>query len=124
MPHHCSIGTKKDSKGYKMTWRGYKLAHRLYRWGHSRECIINSALLHDSQAAIPLAQMTSGIGLVSLYDLMDAAGRCPADQGVQRETLMCRSLIPIPGVERRYPLILPGSPGLRRRAAWSGDFDI
>jgi hypothetical protein len=25
LPYHCSVGTKKDSKGYKMTWRGYKL---------------------------------------------------------------------------------------------------
>jgi len=35
-------------------------------------CIVTSALLHDSQAAIPLSRIT-GQRVTNLYDLMDAA---------------------------------------------------
>jgi hypothetical protein len=38
--------------------------------------VLISASLHDSQAAIPLAQMTSDI-ITSLYDLMDSAYDAP-----------------------------------------------
>jgi hypothetical protein len=37
---------------------------------------LSSASLHDSQAAIPLAQMTAG-RITSLYDLMDSAYDAP-----------------------------------------------
>ena len=30
LPDHCDVGTKKDSKGYKMSWRGYKLHIEYY----------------------------------------------------------------------------------------------
>jgi hypothetical protein len=76
LPYHCSVGTKKDSKGYKMTWRGYKLHIDCIDGDIPVSALLTSASLHDSQAAIPLMQMTSE-RVVSLYDLMDAAYDAP-----------------------------------------------
>jgi hypothetical protein len=72
LPRACDWGTKKDSKGKKLTWRGYKL-HLDTVDGDLPVCwLLTSASLHDSQAAIPLAQM-SAERVISLYDLADAA---------------------------------------------------
>jgi len=50
--------------------------------------ILTSASLHDSQAAIPLAQMTSE-RIVSLYDLMDAAYDAPQIKKFSEISLSC-----------------------------------
>ena len=72
LPIECAVGTKKNSKGYKETWIGYKL-HMDVADGHLPiSCILTSASLHDSQAAIPLATL-SAERTTNLYDLMDAA---------------------------------------------------
>lgn len=76
LPNHCDVGTKKDSKGYKMSWRGYKLHIDCIDGDIPVSAILTSASLHDSQAAIPLMQMTSE-RVVSLYDLMDSAYDAP-----------------------------------------------
>ena len=76
LPYHCSVGTKQDSKGYKMTWRGYKLHIDCIDGDIPVSALLTSASLHDSQVAIPLMQMTSE-RVVSLYDLMDAAYDAP-----------------------------------------------
>lgn len=76
LPFHCAVGTKKDSKGYKMTWRGYKLHIDCIDGDIPASALLTSASLHDSQAAIPLMQMTSQ-RVTSLYDLMDAAYDAP-----------------------------------------------
>ncbi len=59
-----------------MTWRGYKLHIDCIDGDIPVSALLTSASLHDSQAAIPLAQMTSD-RVVSLYDLMDAAYDAP-----------------------------------------------
>ncbi|MGO9147473.1 MAG: hypothetical protein ACLQDF_14000 [Desulfomonilia bacterium] len=69
------MGTKKDSKGYNI-WRGYKLHIDCIDGDIPVGALLTSASLHDSQAAIPLVQMTSE-RVVSLYDLMDAAYDAP-----------------------------------------------
>jgi hypothetical protein len=76
LPYHCAVGTKVDSKGYKMTWRGYKLHIDCIDGDIPVSALLTSASLHDSQAAIPLMQMTSK-RVVSLYDLMDSAYDAP-----------------------------------------------
>ena len=76
LPYRCDVGTKKDSKGYKRTWRGYKLHIDCIDGDIPVSALLTSASLHDSQAAIPLAQMTSE-RVRSLYDLMDAAYDAP-----------------------------------------------
>lgn len=72
LPTDCAVGTKKNSKGYKETWIGYKLHIDVADGQIPIRCILTSASLHDSQAAIPLATL-SAERTTSLYDLMDAA---------------------------------------------------
>jgi hypothetical protein len=76
LPTVCNVGTKKNSKGYKTTWIGYKLHLDCIDGDIPISAILTSASLHDSQAAIPLAQMSSE-RVTNLYDLMDAAYDSP-----------------------------------------------
>ena len=72
LPCACNVGTKKNSKGYKETWIGYKLHIDAADGQIPISCILTSASLHDSQAAIPLACMTSQ-RVTNFYDLGDSA---------------------------------------------------
>lgn len=72
LPKVCDVGTKIDSKGHKTSWNGYKLHIDTIDGDIPVSAILTSASLHDSQAAVPLAQMTSQ-RIVNLYDLMDSA---------------------------------------------------
>jgi hypothetical protein len=72
LPLACDWGTKKDSKGKKQTWRGYKLHLDTIDGDIPISWLVTSASMHDSQAAIPLAQMSAGC-VITLYDLADAA---------------------------------------------------
>ena len=72
LPKACNAGTKKNSKGYKETWVGYKLHLDVADGQIPISCILTSASLHDSQAAIPLASITAQ-RVTNLYDLMDSA---------------------------------------------------
>lgn len=72
MPTDCNKGTKKNSNGYKVSWKGYKLHLDCIDGDIPISAILTSASMHDSQAAIPLAQM-SAERVTNLYDLMDAA---------------------------------------------------
>jgi hypothetical protein len=72
LPTECDVGTKRNSKGYKETWIGYKLHIDVADGQIPISCVLTSASLHDSQAAIPLAAL-SAERTTNLYDLMDAA---------------------------------------------------
>jgi hypothetical protein len=72
LPRGCDWGTKRDSKGKKQSWRGYKLHLDTIDGDIPISWLVTSASMHDSQAAIPLAQM-SAQRVTSLYDLADAA---------------------------------------------------
>lgn len=72
LPTGCDVGTKTNSKGFKETWIGYKLHIDVADGQIPISCILTSASLHDSQAAIPLATL-SAERTTNLYDLMDAA---------------------------------------------------
>ena len=76
LPKACNVGTKKNAKGYKQSWIGYKLHLDVVDGDIPVSGILTSASLHDSQVAIPLAQMTQ-TRIKSLYDLMDAAYDSP-----------------------------------------------
>lgn len=72
LPKGCDVGTKRNSKGYKVSWKGYKL-HIDTADGDIPICaILTSASLHDSQVSIPLATMTALL-VTNCYDLMDSA---------------------------------------------------
>jgi hypothetical protein len=72
LPTACDRGSKRDTKGNKMSWNGYKLHLDTNDIGLPISAIVTSASLHDSQVAIPLIKMTS-TKVTYLYDLMDAA---------------------------------------------------
>jgi len=73
LPTACDKGTKRDARGYQWSWVGYKLHLDVIDGQIPASAILTSASLHDSQAAIPLAQMTAGRIAHHLYDLQDAA---------------------------------------------------
>ncbi len=76
LPRDCNVGAKKNSKGYKESWIGYKLHLDVADGQIPISCILTSASLHDSQAAIPLTLVTAQ-RVTSLYDLMDSAFDAP-----------------------------------------------
>jgi IS5 family transposase len=76
LPRHCAVGVKRNSQGYQETWRGYKLHLDSVDGDLPVSAILTAASVHDSQVAIPLAQMTAQ-RVTSLYDLMDAAYDAP-----------------------------------------------
>ena len=76
LPKPCDVGTKRNSKGYKSSWTGYKLHIDAADGGIPISCLLSSASLHDSQAAIPLAEITNK-RVCNLYDLMDSAYDVP-----------------------------------------------
>jgi IS5 family transposase len=76
LPDACRVGTKRNSKGYKTSWTGYKLHIDAGDSGIPISCVLTSASLHDSQVAIPLAEMTAQ-RVTNCYDLMDAAYDSP-----------------------------------------------
>lgn len=72
LPTNCNRGTKKNAKGYKVSWNGYKLHLDINDAGLPLSALVTSASVHDSQVAIPLIKQTSS-KVIYLYDLMDAA---------------------------------------------------
>lgn len=76
LPTACTIGTKRNAKGHTTSWIGYKLHIDTGDGDIPVSCLLTSASLHDSQAAIPLATITASRAR-SLYDLMDSAYDAP-----------------------------------------------
>ena len=84
LPHACDVGVKRNAKGYQESWVGYKLHVDAADGAVPLSCILTSASLHDSQAAIPLATLTA-TRVTNLYDpgsgpgqaLMDSAYDAP-----------------------------------------------
>lgn len=76
LPCFCTVGTKRNSAGYKESWIGYKLHLDVADGDVPVSALLSTASLHDSQASIPLAQMSAG-RVRSLYDLMDSAYDAP-----------------------------------------------
>lgn len=76
LPRACGVGTKCNSKGHRSSWIGYKLHLDTIDGDLPVSAILTSASVHDSQVAIPLAQL-SAQRVTSLYDLMDSAYDAP-----------------------------------------------
>jgi hypothetical protein len=76
LPTACSVGTKRNAKGYTTSWIGYKLHIDTADGDVPVSCLLTSASAPDSQVALPLATMTAG-RLTNLYDLMDSAYDAP-----------------------------------------------
>jgi hypothetical protein len=84
LPKACDVGTKKNSKGYKVSWTGYKLHIDVADGGIPMSAVLTSASTHDSQVAIPLAKMTSE-RVINLYDVMDSAYDVPQIHDMSRQ---------------------------------------
>jgi hypothetical protein len=72
LPKDGDVGTKKNSKGHKETWVGYKLHIDTADGQVPVSCVLTKASTHDSQVAIPLAEI-SNERVTNLDDLMDSA---------------------------------------------------
>ena len=59
LPRAPDVGVKQGAKGYQESWSGYKLPIDAADGGIALSCLLTSASVHDSQAAIPLATMTA-----------------------------------------------------------------
>jgi Transposase DDE domain/Transposase domain (DUF772) len=70
LPRVCDIGTKTSSSGHRYHWIGYKLHLDVADGQIPITCLLTSASLHDTQTAVPMAEI-SAQRVKSLYDLMD-----------------------------------------------------
>lgn len=112
LPQACDFGRKAGSKGYFEIGVGYKLHLDVIDGDIPVSALLTSASVHDSQVAIPLAQMTAQ-RVCSLYDLMDCAYDAPAI----REFSCALGHVPLiePHPQRAAPVLL--DPAQRRRFA-------
>jgi hypothetical protein len=84
LPKACDVGTKKNSKGYQVSWTGYQLHLDVADGGIPLSVILTSASTHDSQVAMPLAKMSSE-RIINLYDVMDSAYDAPQIHDLSRQ---------------------------------------
>jgi hypothetical protein len=70
LPRNCDVGCKLDSRGNKYRWAGYKLHLDVADGQIPITCILTSASVNDTQAAVPLA-LTTAQRVTYLYDVMD-----------------------------------------------------
>ena len=84
LPCRCDIGFKRNAQGLHNSWRGYKLHLDCIDGDIPIGAILSSASVHDSQAAIPLAQM-SAQRVTALYELMDGAYDAPQIRQYSRQ---------------------------------------
>ena len=90
LPKQCDVGRKYNSKGRMEQWAGYSFH---VDWADGEipiSCLLTSASMHDSQAAIPLARISTQ-RVTNLYDLMDAA----YDDTMIREHSIALNHVPI-----------------------------
>lgn len=98
LPKECDVGAKKNAKGYLICWKGYKLHIDTADGQIPISCVLTSASVHDSQVALPLAEMTKQ-RVTNLYDLMDAA----YDSEIIREHSKQLGHVPLIDYNRRSP---------------------
>jgi transposase len=110
LPSVCNWGCKRDSNGKKKAWKGYKLHVDIADGDIPISAVLTSASLHDSQTAIPLAQM-SAQRVTNCYDLMDAA----YDAEEIREHSRSLNHVPIIDLNRRGGEKLPMAPAQAQR---------
>jgi Transposase DDE domain/Transposase domain (DUF772) len=84
LPIVCNTGAKRNAKGHMTSWTGYKLHIDAADGDIPITCLLTSASLHGSQAAIPLAVMTAR-RVTNCYDLMDSAYDAPEIWAKARE---------------------------------------
>ena len=117
LPKDCTVGSKRNAKGHTQSWTGYKLHMDVADGGVPISCLVSSASLHDSQAAIPLATMTDQ-RVDNCYDLMDSAYDAREIHAHRTESGRVPSLTRIRVIEKRHTVVS------RKRSAGPGLFHL
>lgn len=73
MPKSCDIGTKKNSKGFKVGWKGYKLHITTADGDIPIAAVLSSASMHDSGAMLPLMRLCQDRGFMTWLTALIAA---------------------------------------------------
>ena len=110
LPTRLRRGGKRNSKGHQESWIGYKLHLDTVDGDFPVSAVLTSASVHDSQVAIPLAQM-SAQRVTSLYDLMDSAYDAPPIHAFSRSLGHVPIMDPNPRRGEKIPL----APAQRQR---------
>lgn len=111
LPCVCDVGCKKDAKGFKHSWKGWKVHIDWAEGCFPLNVVTTSASVHDSQVAIPMAQVTAQ-RVTSLYDLMDSAYDAPQIHAV---SLLLGHVALIDANRRRGEEPIPWDPDRTRR---------
>lgn len=109
-PGGCDVGCKRNSKGHQESWIGYKLHLDTVDGDFPVSAVLTSASVHDSQVAIPLAQLTAQ-RVTALYDLMDSAYDAPPIHAFSRSLGHVPIIDPNPRRGEKIPL----APAQRQR---------
>jgi len=116
LPTRCDVGCKRNSKGHQESWVGYKLHPDTIDGDIPVSPLLTSASVHDSQAAIPLAQMTAQ-RVTSLYDLMDSAYDAPQIHAFSRSLGHVPIIDPNPRGGEKIPLSPAEAQRFKERSA-------
>ena len=103
LPARCDVGGQRNSQGHQESWIGYKLHLDTIAGDFPVSVVLTSASVHDSQVALPLAQLTAQ-RVPSLYDLMDRAYDAPQIQAFSRALGRMPIIDPNPRGGEKLPL--------------------
>ena len=116
LPARCDVGCKRNSKGHQESWIGYKLHLDTVDGDFPVSAVLTSASVHDSQVAIPLAQLTAQ-RVTSLYDLMDSAYDAPQIHAFSRNLGHVPIIDPHPRGGDKLPLAPAQAQRFKERSA-------
>lgn len=116
LPTRCDVGCKRNSKGHQESWIGYKLHLDTVDGDIPVSAVLTSASVHDSQVAIPLAQLTAQ-RVTSLYDLMDSAYDAPQIHAFSRQLGHVPIIDPNPRGGEKIPLAPAEAQRFKERGA-------
>jgi hypothetical protein len=116
LPRVCDVGCKRNSKGHQESWIGYKFHLDTIDGDIPVSPLLTSASVHDSQPAIPLAQMTAP-RVTALYDLMDSAYDAPQIQQFSRQLGHVPIIDPNPRRGQKVPMDPAQAQRFKQRSA-------
>lgn len=116
LPTACAVGCKRNSKGHQESWTGYKLHLDVVDGDIPVSAVLTGAGVHDSQVAIPLAQLTAQ-RITSLYDLMDSAYDAPQIHAFSRGLGHVPIIDPHPRGGEKIPLAPAQAQRFKERTA-------
>ncbi len=116
LPARCDVGCKRNSKGHQASWIGYKLHLDTVDGDIPVSAVLTSASTHDSQVAIPLAQLTAQ-RVTALYDLMDSAYDAPPIHAFSRQLGHVPIIDPHPRGGAKIPLAPAEAQRFKERSA-------